>query len=140
MVIERGSWLGVDVGSACSKVYCFCLLCSDGNGVIEVFFERGQIRGPANNLIFPGAYTSQFLDLTLPNWLSEASEEGAKQILSQSELVRRWRQAVTRREGNIGACLDSPCGFAVAGRIGGIQKSPLSNHFQHPRSAHSSKA
>jgi hypothetical protein len=39
--ISRSQCLGVDVGSAREKVFNFCLIRSDGNGPVDVFFEVG---------------------------------------------------------------------------------------------------
>jgi hypothetical protein len=99
--------------SSCEKVFNFCLVKSAGRQQVEVFFEVGKVRAPANGLPFPCSSAGAFEDLQRPTLLSVAAETGAIQILDKSALVQDWVTAQDGHDGGFGACIDAPSGFAL---------------------------
>jgi hypothetical protein len=86
---------------------------SDGEGHVEVMFEVGKARGPAQGQKFPCSDAGVFEDLSRPTLLSTAAEAGTIQILNESALVKAWLAAREGGAGNFGVCIDAPCGFAI---------------------------
>ena len=129
--ISLGQWLGVDAGSAREKVFNFCLIKSDGNGQVDVFFEVGKARGE-----FPRSDAASFVNLGRATWLSEAAQAGSVQILDESVLVKTWSAARNLGSGCFGVCIDAPCGIALPGfdrrntesqRVGSFPTPPLAD-------------
>jgi hypothetical protein len=114
-LISQGQWLGIDVGSNRNKVFNFCLIKSDGKGQVDVFFEVGKARGAAHGQSFPRSDAGVFENLGRTTLLSVAAEDGSRQILKESALVKTWNTARKLGNGSFGVCIDAPCGFAVPG-------------------------
>lgn len=125
--ISRGQWLGIDVGSARDKVFNFCLIKSNGERQVDVFFEVGKARGA-----FPRSDAGSFESLERASWLSEAAEAGSIRVLDESELVKTWNVARSLGGGCYGVCIDAPCGFAVPGFDRRNTESQMVDSFPTP--------
>lgn len=108
MILLKGSWLGIDIGSARAKVGSFCLIESDGAGGLIVSFEHG----PAGDA-YPSKNTKAALvDASRrPTYLQGEVESAIEQILDRSELVGRWFEQSKDRPSAV--AIDAPVAFAV---------------------------
>ena len=113
MTIQRGTWLGIDVGSAQKKVCSFCLIESDGAGGTTVSFEQGPARDP-----YPGGNSRMALIGVGPPWrrpiyLKEEIEAEVREVLNRATLVGLWLERSKDRPSAV--AVDAPVAFATAG-------------------------
>lgn len=116
MTILKGSWLGIDVGSARGKVCSFCLIESDGHGGTTVCFEQGPARDP-----YPRINTRQALIALAPDgrpwrrptYLQEEVEAEICAILDRAVVVGRWLESRGDRPSAV--AVDAPVAFATCG-------------------------
>ena len=109
--VVKGSWLGIDVGSARGKACSFCLIESGGAGDLTVAFEVGPARAP-----YPGTNSRDALlstHLRRPTYLKKEVEAAIHQVLDRSELVTRWLERGRARRSAV--AIDAPVAFAVDG-------------------------
>lgn len=109
-VLKKGSWLGIDVGSARDKVCSFCLIESDGSGACTVSFEHGSARGS-----YPEENKREELIGRVeagPPYLNRDAEEGVRRVLDEARLVKCWLEGSS---GCSTVAVDAPVAFAQEG-------------------------
>ncbi len=109
----KGTWLGIDVGSAKKKVCSFCLIESDGLDHCVVSFEQGPAGDP-----YPPTNTWQALigkrePPWQPPYLKEEVDAEVGRILDRADLVKRWLE--TSKSLPSAVAIDAPVAFALEG-------------------------
>lgn len=127
MRLERGDWLGIDVGSSKKKVATFCRIVSEGEGSVEVFFEQG----PAGEG-YPDKNTGKGLiekRLRPPTYLKAEVQAAVRQVLLGSELVNGWISGLGKHPSAV--AIDAPVALARSGK-GRLTEAASSPTFRTP--------